>query len=129
MSPRTKQLFSNVIEPDEDFGIMVIKKSDIPIPKGRGRIALIPQLTVAKALDKALKSAAENGVGVSEEVCGFDLTAPGTVKEATKLKLKNVAVAFFSYIMKELEHYNLKDKITVVRREEGKQIYLQGPQV
>jgi hypothetical protein len=125
MSPKKK--LHNVIEANEDFGIIVGNASDIPSPKGRGRTALVPKLTAAKALDTALAAVSENGVGMEEEVFGVNLEAKATVKEAKNLGLKNLPVSFFTYIMKQLAHYNLKKKVEVVRRNQGKQIFLRGP--
>jgi hypothetical protein len=126
MSPKKARInFGDVIKPSEEFGVLV-GKDIIPKPIGRGRTAIVPKLTIAKMLDEALKEIAENGIGVSEEKVGFDLRAPGTLKEAKRLGLKNVAVAFFSYIVKELEQFKLKDTVEIVRRDEGRKIYLRG---
>lgn len=126
MSPKKKTNLHDLIKADDNFGIMV-GKDIIPSPLGRGRIAKVPQLTIAKALDTALKQIAEEGIGISEEKAGFNLEAPGTAKEAKKLGLKNVAMSFFTYAMKQVEHYNLKEKVEIVRRESGKKVYIRGP--
>lgn len=126
MSPKKKMDLSKVIKSDDEFGIMV-GTNIIPSPLGRGRIAKIPQLTIAKHLDEALKKVAEEGAGVSEEVMGFDLEAPGTKKEAKKLGLKNVGMSFFKYVLDQLKNYNLQEKLEVVRREGGKKVFLRGP--
>jgi len=107
--------------------VLIESPSEIPSPVGRGRYALVPKLTIAKALNESLEEIAKNGLGVSEEACGFNLTAPATVKEAQKLGLKNLAISFFTYVRKQLEHYKLTDKVEIVRREGGKKLYLTGP--
>jgi len=125
MSPKKK--LEDVLEPDDKFGIMVGKESDIPSPQGRGRTSLVTQLTVAKRLTPVLAAIAENGIGISEEVFGVDFTAPGTLKEAQKLGLKKVAGSFFSWLNSQLTDYNLADKVIVTRREGGKKLFIRGP--
>lgn len=126
MSPKEKGLKS-VISENEEFGIELLKRSEIPSPLGRGRYALVPKLTIAKALNESLQTIAKNGIGISEEACGFNLLAPATVKEAEKLGLKNLAMSFFTYVRKQLEIYKLTEKVEIVRREGGKKIYITGP--
>jgi len=116
----------SVITPNADLGIEILKRSEIPSPKGRGRIKLVPQLSVSKVLHESLENIAKNGIGISEEAAGFNLMAPITVKEAEKIGLKNVAVSFFVYVKKQLEEYQLTDKVTIIRREGGKKLYLAG---
>lgn len=129
MTPKSKVAIKNLFKTDEEFGIEILKRSDIPSPQGRGRLALIPQLTIAKVLHKSLESIAENGIGVSEEVCGFNLEAPATQKEAAKLGIKKIASSFASFVKKQLEEYKLTGKVEVIRREGGKKLYIVGPQV
>lgn len=126
MSPK-KEGLKSVISDNEEFGIELLKREDIPSPLGRGRYALVPKLTIAKVLEEALTKIAENGIGISEEACGFNLTAPATVKEAQKLGLKNLAISFFTYVRHQIEHHKLKEKVEITRREGGKKIYITGP--
>lgn len=128
MSPKTKSL-NTFIHSDENFGVEVLKRGDIPAPQGRGRTALIPQLTVARVLRQALTEVKENGIGFNEQACGFNLEAPGTKKEAEKLGLKKIAGSFFSYVSKQLKEYELEGKLEIIRREGGKKLYLVGPRV
>jgi hypothetical protein len=132
MSPKAKDkrlTLSDVIKTDVEFGISVGKMSDIPIPAGRGRTALVPHLTIAKMAQSAINAVAEEGIGVAEEVCSFDLEAPGTQKEAAKLGLKNVKNSFFAFLRKMIADHHLENKLEIVRRESGKKLYLCGPQV
>lgn len=128
MSPKERaKSITSFIHTDENFGVEVLKFSEIPSPVGRGRTALVPQLTIAKMLHQALQEAKINGVGVSEQICGFNLEAPGTKKEAEKLGIKKIAISFFSYVTGELKFFELENTLSVVRREGGKKIYLVGP--
>ncbi len=126
MSPKAK--LSTLIHADKEFGIEILKRSDIPSPTGRGRLALIPRLTIAKVLHQSLEAIAENGIGVSEEACGFNLEAPATQKEAAKLGIKKLSSSFASFVKKQLKEYKLTDKVDVVRRDGGKKLYITGPQ-
>lgn len=128
MTPKAKQGIRNLFESDEEFGIEILKRSEIPSPTGRGRSALIPQLTIAKVLHKSLEEIAKSGIGVSEEACGFNLESPATQKEAAKLGIKKIAGSFASFVKKQLIMYKLTDKVEVIRREGGKRLYLVGPQ-
>lgn len=125
MSP--KPTLKSLIKPDDEFGFMVMKKEEVPAIAGRGRLSLISQLTAAKRLKIALASMQENGVGISEEVFGIDLNAPGTKKEAAKLGIKGLAQSFFLFVKHETEPF--KNQVRVTRRDKGYKIFLLGPEV
>ncbi len=53
MTPKAKLSaipLKSIISPNEDYGIEILTRSAIPTPTGRGRLALVPQLTIAKTL-------------------------------------------------------------------------------
>ena len=116
-----------MIHSDTEFGIIIGNRAEIPTVLGRGRNAVVPQLTVAKKVIEILKAVKENGIGVSEEIFGVDFNAPGTVKEAKHLKLKKPELSFFSWLAKELKNYDLEKKLEITRREGGKKIFLHSP--
>jgi len=131
MSPKPKSTngsgLKSVISPNAEFGIEILSRSAIPSPTGRGRLPLVPQLTIARTLHEALEAISKNGIGIAEEACGFNLEAPATRKEAEKLGLKKLTSSFASYVRKQLEEFKLTDKVEIVRREGGKKLYLTGP--
>jgi len=130
MTPKAKLSaipLKSIISPNEDYGIEILTRSAIPTPTGRGRLALVPQLTIAKTLHEALQAISKNGIGIAEEACGFNLEAPATRKEAAQLGLKKLTSSFAAYVRKQLEEFKLTDKVEIVRREGGKKLYLTGP--
>lgn len=126
MSPEKTKMKAN-----QEFGFLVLKREEMPAITGRGRGAVIPQLTVAKLFREAVSRIAKEGVGISEEVFGVDLTSQATQKEAVKLKLsaKGLGQSFFLYAKSLLKEFDLDKKAELTRRDGGKKIYLIGPAV
>ncbi len=59
MSP--KQTLKDVAKSNSNYGIEILKRSEIPSPKNRGRSARVMQLTVAKKLIDVLQEIKDRG--------------------------------------------------------------------
>jgi len=128
MSAR-KAHIESVVKTDTRLGIEVLRRSDIPSPTGRGRIAKMPELTVVKEVVlPALKMIEANGgLSVAEEGFGINLDAEITRKEAKQLGIKDLASSFFRWLSTQLENHNLKNKVEIIRRSKGSRIFVVGP--
>jgi hypothetical protein len=118
MSP--KQTLRDIARANASLGIEIVKRSEIPSPKNRGRSARVAKLTIAKKLTDILVEIKDNGIGVSEEAFGLNLEAPATQKEAKDLGIKKLAGSFFAWVNRQIKEMNLTEEISVVRREGGK---------
>jgi len=129
MSARKAQTIESVVKPDKTLGVEILRRSEIPSPTGRGRIAKMPELTVVKEVVlPALRVIEENGgLSAAEEGFGINLDADITRKEAAKLGIKDLASSFFRWLSTQLENQKLKSKVEIIRRAKGKKVFLVGP--
>jgi len=129
MSARKAQTIESFVKPDKTLGVEVLRRSDIPSPTGRGRIAKMPELTVVKEVVlPALRVIEQNGgLSVAEEGFGINLDAEITRKEAKQLGIKDLASSFFRWLSTQLVNHNLKNKVEIIRRSKGTRVFLVGP--
>jgi len=128
MSARKAQTIESVVRPDKNLGVELFRRSDIPSPMGRGRIAKIPELTVVKEVVlPALAAISENGLSVAEVGFGINLDVETTKREAKQLGLKDLASSFFRWLTHQLKNNKLDTKVEIIRRSKGNKVFLVGP--